>query len=63
MPNSGRPLSILCPKCHRNGCRLVVKSFSVMTVTCAKCGHTWASLIESLPPDIQEKVRTVWVEA
>ena len=38
---------------------LVVKSLSVMTCTCAKCQHTWAAEMASLPDDIQQRVRDV----
>jgi transcription elongation factor Elf1 len=62
MPNTGRPLPVPCPKCQHAGCRLVVKSISVMTLTCARCDHTWATLIESLPPDIQDRVHAVLTE-
>jgi hypothetical protein len=27
-----------------------------MTVTCASCGHFWATEFDWLPPEIQEKV-------
>lgn len=62
MPNSNRPLPIPCPKCRSNGSTLVVKSISVMTVTCASCGHTWATEIHALSPDIQLKVHAVLQE-
>jgi hypothetical protein len=26
-----------------------------MSLTCANCGHFWATDLESLPPEIQEK--------
>jgi hypothetical protein len=57
MPNTGRPLPVPCPKCQHTGCRLVVRGVTVMTMTCAQCNHTWATLIEPLPPDIQARVR------
>jgi uncharacterized Zn finger protein len=56
MPNTNRPLPIPCPKCHHNGCTLVVKSLTVMTVMCANCGHVWATDMDSLPPEIQERI-------
>jgi hypothetical protein len=27
-----------------------------MSLTCANCGHFWAADLESLPPEIQEKI-------
>jgi hypothetical protein len=36
---------------------LIVKSITVMTVRCAACGHTWATDLDALPSDMQEKVR------
>jgi Zn ribbon nucleic-acid-binding protein len=56
VPNTDRPLPIQCPKCQHNGSKLVVRSLTVMSVTCAKCGHFWATDLESLPPEIQEKI-------
>jgi hypothetical protein len=56
VPNSNQPLPIQCPKCQHVSCVLVVKSITVMMVTCASCGHTWAIEYKSLPEDIQEKV-------
>ena len=56
VPNTNRPLPIQCPRCQHNGSRLVVKSLTVMSVTCANCGHFWATDLESLPPEIQEKI-------
>ena len=53
VPNTGRPLPIQCPKCQHEGCVLLVRSLTVMTCTCAKCGHAWATELASLPPDVQ----------
>ena len=58
-PNTNRPLPIECPKCHYDGCLLVVKSLTVMTVTCVHCRHTWATEMTSLPPDVQERIPKV----
>ena len=56
VPNTNRPLPIQCPKCQHNGSRLVVRSLTVMSLTCANCGHFWATDMKSLPPEIQEKI-------
>jgi transcription elongation factor Elf1 len=56
MPNSGRPLPIRCPKCEHDGSLLVVKSLTVMTLTCAACAHVWATEMAQLPPNIQARV-------
>jgi transcription initiation factor TFIIIB Brf1 subunit/transcription initiation factor TFIIB len=56
MPNTDRPLPIQCPKCQHDGSTLVVKSYTVMTLTCASCGHFWATVVASLPPDVQEEI-------
>ncbi len=56
VPNTNSPLPIQCPKCQHNGSRLVVRSLTVMSLTCANCGHFWATDVESLPPEIQEKI-------
>ena len=59
MPNTGCPLPITCPKCQYSGCTLVVKSLTVMTVQCAECQHTWATRLDWLPLEIQDKVRAL----
>jgi transcription elongation factor Elf1 len=56
MPNTNQPLPIRCPNCEHEGCTLVVKSLTVMTVTCANCRHFWATDLESLPPEIHERI-------
>jgi hypothetical protein len=38
---------------------LVVKSITVMTLTCANCAHFWATDLESLPLEIQQKIPEV----
>ena len=56
MPNTNRPLHFVCPRCQHDGCLLVVKSLTVMTWTCERCRHTWATDMQHLPPDIQSRV-------
>ena len=56
MPSTGRPLPIRCPKCQHDGSTLVIRSYTVMTLTCAGCGHFWASDLLSLPAEIQKKI-------
>jgi uncharacterized Zn finger protein len=56
MPNTGRPLPIQCPKCQHDGSTLVIKSYTVVTLTCASCCHFWASDLLSLPAEIQTKI-------
>jgi hypothetical protein len=38
---------------------LIVKSVTVMTLTCASCGHTWATDLPSLPPEIRDRIPDV----
>ena len=45
-----------CPKCQHEGSLLVVKSLTIMTLTCAACRHTWATELKSLPPDVQAHI-------
>lgn len=59
VPNTGKPLPIDCPKCGHDGCTLVVKSRTIMTVACPSCGHTWATEMKALPAEIQQKVLVV----
>ena len=62
VPNSHPPLPICCPQCHHEGCMLMVKSLTIITVTCASCRHTWAAALEWLPREIQEKVRVAAID-
>jgi Zn ribbon nucleic-acid-binding protein len=59
VPNSNKPLPIYCPKCNHNGSMLIVQSLTVIMVKCDDCRHTWATDLESLPDEVQEKVRAV----
>ena len=56
MPNTNQPLPIECPKCHYDGCLLVVKSLTIMTCTCVQCRHTWATEMASLPQEVQKRI-------
>jgi len=56
VPNTNEPLSFRCPKCQHDGCLLVVKSLTIMTWTCERCRHTWATSMESLPQDVQARI-------
>ena len=56
MPNTNQPLPIECPKCHYDGCLLVVKSLTIMTCTCVQCRHTWATEMASLPEEVQKRI-------
>jgi hypothetical protein len=38
---------------------LIVQSLTVIMVKCADCRHTWATDLDGLPSEIQEKVRAV----
>jgi uncharacterized Zn finger protein len=58
-PNTNQPLPIQCPKCHRDGSKVIVSSVTVMTCTCERCGHVWATEMPSIPEDIQQRVREV----
>ena len=54
--NTDFPLPIQCPKCQHVGSMLLIKSITVMTFKCDSCGHTWATDLASLPPDIRDNV-------
>jgi uncharacterized Zn finger protein len=47
---------ISCPKCQHVGGTLVVKSTTVITVRCARCSHTWAADMLTLPSEVQKKI-------
>jgi transcription elongation factor Elf1 len=49
-------LPLECPQCRHEGCTLVAKSITVLTCTCAKCRHTWATDMASLRADIQKRI-------
>jgi hypothetical protein len=56
MPNTDRSLPIQCPRCHHDGSRLVIKSYTVMTLTCGSCLHMWASDLTALPAEVRKKI-------
>jgi hypothetical protein len=38
---------------------LIVQSLTVIMVKCVACRHTWATDLDGLPSEIQEKVRAL----
>ena len=63
MPNTNRPLEIQCPKCPHIGCTLMVRSITVITVTCASCRHTWSTRLDFLPENVQRKIHAILFES
>ena len=59
MPNTNTPLPIECPKCHQDGCLLVVRSATIILAKCVTCDHSWAADLDSLPNEVQQKVDAV----
>ena len=57
--NTDGPIPVSCPKCHYEGCKLVVSSATVVTCTCVNCRHVWATEMTSLPEETQQRVREV----
>jgi transcription elongation factor Elf1 len=52
-----RPESVLpiqCPHCEHALAKLFVNSYSVVTVTCVSCGHTWSIEMAALPTNVQQ---------
>jgi hypothetical protein len=46
-------LALPCQRCQHGEARLFVRSKSILTVTCTKCGHTWAVEIAALPEHVR----------
>ena len=49
-------LAIRCPHCGHDLARLLVNSYSVVTLTCATCSHRWSVEISSLPDSLREQL-------
>lgn len=52
-------LPIHCPKCEHARAKLFVNSYSVVTVTCVGCGHTWSVELAALPQNVQQVLSDV----
>jgi len=49
MPNPGLSLAMTCPHCQHDLARLTVRSVTILTVTCGRCGYMWAVELTSMP--------------
>ena len=56
-PDANLPLR--CPKCEHDEATLVVHSFTVLTVMCAKCSHSWAADAALLPDNVRQRLRVI----
>jgi transcription elongation factor Elf1 len=53
-PRAESVLPIQCPHCEHELAKLFVNSYSVVTVTCVSCGHTWSIELAALPKNVQQ---------
>ena len=49
-------LPVRCPKCHNEGATVVVSSYTVVTVVCTGCSHTWAVELAALPESLRKRL-------
>jgi hypothetical protein len=49
-------LPLFCPKCDHYGAALHVNSYTVLTVRCGACLHTWAAEIALLPKVVRKQL-------
>jgi hypothetical protein len=49
-------LPLDCPKCYGAQANLLVSSYTVLTVQCVLCLHTWAAEIASLPDSVRRRL-------
>jgi len=56
-PDSQLPVS--CPHCQNDLARLTVRSLTILTVTCANCGHTWAVELATMPELVRDAAQVI----
>mgnify|MGYP003793673005 CR=1 FL=1 len=57
MANADGRLSVLplhCPKCAHEGATVFVSSYTVVTLVCLVCLHTWAAEVAVLPEGVRK---------
>jgi len=47
-------LPLHCPKCDHDKAALFVNSYTVLTVQCVECSHTWSAEISALPEQVRK---------
>jgi hypothetical protein len=52
-------LPLLCPKCQCDVAKLSVNSYTVVTVICVECSHTWSVELAALPARVQRQLPAV----
>ena len=62
MANADGHVSVLplrCPKCEHEGATVVVRSYTVVTLVCRTCPHTWSTEIAALPEAVYKQLPPV----
>ena len=49
-------LPLVCPHCAHDQAKLFINSYTVVTVVCSECSHSWALETESLPQEVRVKI-------
>jgi hypothetical protein len=52
-------LPLLCPHCDYEGAYLQVTSRTVLTASCARCSHSWATDISALSEDVRREAQVI----
>jgi hypothetical protein len=54
--NQGSVLPLHCPKCAHDGATVFVSSYTVVTLVCATCRHTWSAEVAALPDAVRKRL-------
>jgi ribosomal protein S27E len=52
-------LPLRCPRCDHDRARLSVNSYTILTVICPNCSHTWSAEMAVLPDSVRRRFRLV----
>ena len=62
MPKTDVSLAVPCPHCQHELAKLTVRSATILTVTCARCGYMWAVELTSVPEPVQAAAENIGME-
>jgi phage FluMu protein Com len=55
-PTPIRVLPIRCPVCDSLDAELLINSYTVLTLKCRRCSHTWSADVSALSAHVQEQL-------
>jgi Zn ribbon nucleic-acid-binding protein len=62
MPADEPTLPVVCPHCQHDLAKLTVRSLTILTVTCARCGYTWSSELATMPEPVRVAAQIIALE-